>query len=121
MAAKKKTVNVWDFLEPLEGGLIVTEPKAVATRTVELQRTGSGRLFVPQEKETLRATFGCVCKVLKVNDDIKAKFPKGSSILIHEHGGHPIYNDISTTKAWIISEGDILSKVHKDYWKHYDA
>ena len=120
MTRKKKKVNVWDFLDPLEGGLIVTEPKAVGKRE-ELQTSESGRLILPQESDTIRATYGCVCKVLKAAEDMKKKFPEGMGLLIHEFGGHPIYGDDSLTRAWIISEGDIMAKVTKEYWKHYDA
>lgn len=122
MPRKKKTVNVWDFLDPIEGGLIVTEPKAVGGgHGDKLQHSESGRLVLPKEAESLRATFGCVCKVLKPADDMKKEFPKGSGLLIHEHGGHPIYGDNSLTHAWIISEGDIMAKVTKEYWDHYEG
>lgn len=120
MARKKKKVNVWDFLDPLEGGLIVTEPRAVGTRE-ELQTSETGKLYIPQESNTIRATYGCVCKVLKAAEDMKEAFPEGSGLLIHEFGGHPIYGDDSLTRAWIISEGDIMAKVADKYWSHYGA
>lgn len=119
MATKKKKKGaIWDFLEPLENMLIVTVPQAVASGGEALQQTAAGILLL-QEKEHIRATFGCVCKVLRAHETMEEKFPPGSGLLIHEHGGHPIFGDRSLTEAWIISEGDIMAKVTEDYWKHY--
>lgn len=118
---KKKKVNVWDFLEPIEDTLIVTEPKAVARAGGGLRTSDTGRVVLLEEKEALRATFGCVCKVLRVHEGLKKKYPVRSGLLIHEHGGTPVYSDTSQTSAWIITVGDILAKVDKAYWDHYDA
>ncbi|TFG83826.1 MAG: hypothetical protein E4H20_04665 [Spirochaetales bacterium] len=116
----KKVKNIWDFLIPVENTLVVTVPEAIATdRKSDLRKTESGLLFAPTEAESIRATFGCVAKVLKVHANLKDTYPVGSTVLIHEHGGHPVYNDISVTKAWIISEGDIMSKVEDSYWDYY--
>ncbi len=117
---KKKNGQIWDYLEPLENMLIVTVPEAVASGGEDLQETKAGILLL-KEKEHVRASFGCVCKVLKAHDSMEEKFPVGSGLLIHEYGGHPIYSDHSQTKAWIISEGDIMAKVAKNYWTQHDA
>jgi co-chaperonin GroES (HSP10) len=116
--AKQK--DICHFLEPLESGLIVEQPKAVGGHAKGETKSKGGVILIDQ-KATLRETFGCVTKVLKAHKDLAKTFPKGSSILIHEHGGCPVYSPSGESKAWVISEGDILAKVNDDYWKHFSA
>lgn len=113
---KKDAVRVWDFLEPLEGNLIVTEPESVGKRNEVVRESG---LIEIATNDVVAATYGVVCRVLKVHPDLEEQFPVGSSLLIHEHGGQPIWSGNDSKRGYIISEGDVMAKVSDKYWDYY--
>lgn len=116
--AKKKEVRVWDFVEPVENTLVVTEPQAVGKQGEVTRESGIIELA---PDDVIAATYGVVVKVLRVHEELAERFPVGSSLLVHEHGGHPIWSGNDTRRAYVIVEGDVIAKVASDYWKHYGS
>ena len=106
--------QVYEYLEPLEGRMIVTKPRAVGT--AELKKTESG-LYIPKQADATRREYGFVCKVLKAAPDLETRFPPGTGLLLAEYAGLPIYSDAGDAdQAWIACEGDVLAKVDDTYW-----
>lgn len=114
----RKKKEVYEFVRPVEGNLVVTKPAAIGGGKERVTDSG---LVLPSTQEYIRATFGLVTKVLRVAEDLKEKFPIGTTLLIHEHGGHEIYSHDGGTAAWVISEGDVMALVDEAYWKEFGA
>lgn len=89
--------------------LLVSKPTALIGS--EIRKIEGSKLFAPGASTESRRGWGLKATVLKAGPGIVEEIPVGSTILVDELAGLPLWDDDTESHLWLVGEGEVMAVI----------